>query len=146
MQEEYAKKKGFTLRPANVTSYGQMVTMLSQCRHSCREHIKTINETDIPQELKDLGYYEDVIKDAFGVKYDMCDLAGGITKNAMAVFFNMYPNSRGQMKIVPQLHKVGFEKMKIPRDVYAAILTNRKKLLSNGSKWKIEYCSEGDTF
>ena len=145
-EENVMKHYGFKLRPANVTSYGQIVTMLSQCRNTCRKHIKKINQTDIPQELKELGYYEDVVKDAFGVTYDMCDLAGGITKKAMEVFFNMYPNSRGQMKVVPQLHEIGFEKLKIPRDVYAAILTNRKKLLSNGKKWLIEYCSEGDSF
>ena len=42
-----------------------------------------------------------------------------------------------QSKIVPKLTENGFEKTKIPKDVYAAILTNRKKLLNSGDKWKV---------
>ena len=42
-----------------------------------------------------------------------------------------------QSKIVPKLTESGFEKTKIPKDVYAAILTNRKKLLNSGDKWKV---------
>ena len=43
-----------------------------------------------------------------------------------------------QSKIVPKLTEKGFEKRKIPKDVYAAILTNRKKLLNSGAKWKVK--------
>ena len=48
-----------------------------------------------------------------------------------------------QAKIVPKLTEKGFEKRKIPKDVYSAILTNRKKLLVSGEKWNLEYCSNG---
>ena len=43
-----------------------------------------------------------------------------------------------QSKIVPKLTERGFVKRKIPKDVYASILTNRKKLLNSGEKWKVK--------
>ena len=47
-----------------------------------------------------------------------------------------------QSKIVPQLTERGFVKRKIPKDVYAAILTNRKKLLNSGEQWKVNMNTE----
>ena len=60
---------------------------------------------------------------------------------------------------IPQFHPVGFEKMKIPKDLYARsdcasqvksfhnfplrILNNRKKQLNAGNKWEIERCDFG---
>ena len=55
----------------------------------------------------------------------------------------MNPATVGQNKIVPQLTEMGFEKVKIPKEIYATILTNRKKLLKTGHKWALEYCSSG---
>ena len=55
-------------------------------------------------------------------------------------------SSHGQKKLAPRLTQKGFEKRKIPKDIYAAILSNRKKLLSSGKKWNIEYCTLGESF
>ena len=71
------------------------------------------------------------------------DLAKGKPAKAMEHHFSINLIATEQAKIVPKLTKKGFEKRKIPKDVYSAILTNRKKLLVSGEKWKLEYCSNG---
>lgn len=55
----------------------------------------------------------------------------------------VFTTNAGQPPLVPQFTRVGFQKLSIPRDILAHILTNRKKLLSNKKKWKVEYCVPG---
>ena len=57
--------------------------------------------------------------------------------------FSQIPSFLGQMKVVPRITQVGFEKVNIPKEIFGLILSNRKKLLKNGQKWRIEYCSSG---
>ena len=64
-------------------------------------------------------------------------LAKGKTAKSMEHLFSINLIANEQSKIVPKLTENGFEKTKIPKDVYAAILTNRKKLLNSGDKWKV---------
>ena len=70
-------------------------------------------------------------------------LAKGKPAKAMEHHFSINLIATEQAKIVPKLTEKGFEKRKIPKDVYSAILTNRKKLLVSGEKWNLEYCSNG---
>ena len=45
--------------------------------------------------------------------------------------------------IVSRFHPVGFQKVKIPADIFARILNNRKKLINEGRKFQIEPCDYG---
>ena len=83
------------------------------------------------------------VTDQFGFATDICDLSNGLTSSARKLRLHMNPATVGQNKIVPQLTEMGFEKVKIPKEIYATILTNRKKLLKTGHKWALEYCSSG---
>ena len=71
---------------------------------------------------------------------------GGVTTYALQTYLQIMASSHGQKKLAPRLTQKGFEKRKIPKDIYAAILSNRKKLLSSGKKWNIEYCTLGESF
>ena len=131
------------MKSPNSTQLSQMLMMMSQCRATCKQHLSTLSDSQVPEEVNIAGGYGDTVIDPFGVEYDPCDLATGKTHAGLEKFLSMSVISRGQARIVPELTTVGFEKRKIPKDIYAAILTNRKKMLKNGQKWKIEYCSEG---
>ena len=61
----------------------------------------------------------------------------GNTEKAVDHIFSVNLIGPEQKRIVPKLTERGFEKRKIPKDVYAAILTNRKKLLTSGEKWEV---------
>ena len=129
--------------PVNETSREQLVEMMAKCRHTCKQKMEENDSIEIPDEYKHLGGYNDTIVDSFGVDYNFCDLKSGKTGKANQMFLSVSTLGKKQNKIVPQLTEVGFEKMKIPNKIYAAILTNRKKKLKSGQKWEIEYCSEG---
>ena len=47
------------------------------------------------------------------------------------------------LKQIPRFHPVGFQKVKIPSDIYARILNNRKKLINEKRKFQIERCDFG---
>merc|ERR1719278_143671 len=47
-----------------------------------------------------------------------------------------------QAPFMPHFHPVGFEKVSIPREMYARILTGRKKALME-KRWKVESCDPG---
>ena len=131
------------MTPANETSREQLVKMMAKCRHTCKEMMRTNETLEMPEDYRFLGGYEDTIKDTFGVDYDFCDLKHGKTGKGNQMFLSVTALARKQNQIVPQLTKVGFKKMKIPNNIYAAILTNRKRKLASGKKWEIEYCAEG---
>ena len=48
--------------------------MMANCRKTCKEWIQNLNDSQIPEEIKNLGGYEDVISDRFGNRFDTCDL------------------------------------------------------------------------
>ena len=48
--------------------------MLGSCRQTCKEWVKQLKETQIPEELKRLGGYEDIIVNRFGLEFDTCNL------------------------------------------------------------------------
>ena len=117
---------------------------LSTCfRHTCKNLYKDIPYEDLPAIVKYFGGYEDEINDNFGIPLPICSINEGFiphaAKRVLAILFGSK-----QRTWVPSLHKVGFEIMKIPEDIFAMILDSREKLLTNGNKWKIEaLCDNG---
>ena len=63
--------------------------MLGSCRQTCKEWIKQLKETQIPEELKRLGGYEDIIVNRFGLEFDTCNLGK----------FNIFCSKYGQARI-----------------------------------------------
>lgn len=73
-RERFMKVYNFTVRHHNLTNLHQLQWMLSHCRESCREHLKDVKDSELPEQLVRLGRYEDKLVDAFGVDLDICDL------------------------------------------------------------------------
>ena len=73
-RELFLNKYNFTVRHHNRTNHHQLMFMLSHCRETCRNYLKDIPDTELPEELVKLGRYEDKIMDVFGVDLDICDL------------------------------------------------------------------------
>ena len=121
----------------------QIRDMQKVCRDTCKRWASKVATEYINTDLQNSGVYNDVIKDPFGLDVNICDISEGFTADAVERSISMLANNLEQPRLVPKFHPVGFEKMKIPRAMYAQILTNRKKLLSTGSKWSIEYCVVG---
>ena len=50
-----------------------------------------------------------------------------------------------QPRLVPKFHERGFEKVKIPTQIFAQILTHRKRMIKKAkrSMWSVEYCVPG---
>ena len=140
--QDLALKEGFHTRRSDQVSVHQISKMMSNCRESCKKWIKE-NPDKVPPEMDQFFGWEDVLKDEFGVELHPCVLGNGNTIKANEGRLSMTATSLNQGKIVPRFTKVGFEKQKIPKQLYATILSNRKKLLKGGAKWKIEYCAEG---
>jgi len=141
--EEYPKQLGFHLRDPNDICIYQIREMQQKCRATCKSWVEGTDADEMPIELRESGVFEDVVKDNFGKKINICDMKEGWTTIAVDRILGMLNNNARQHMIVPQFHKVGFEKMRLPKDLYAQILTNRKKLLMSKKAWSIEYCVPG---
>ena len=142
--DEYPKRLGYHLRDPYDVCVMQIREMQKKCRATCRKWAEGRSKDEIPADLEDSGVYQDVIEDKFGDQdINICELSEGYTETAADRIIGMLGSNAGQPRLVPQFHPVGFQKVKIPKDIYAQILTNRKKLLSNKKKWKIEYCVPG---
>ena len=73
-EEAFKEAYGFNLIPVNATNMEQVLRMMANCRKTCKEWIQNLNDSQIPEEIKNLGGYEDVISDRFGNRFDTCDL------------------------------------------------------------------------
>jgi len=98
---------------------------------------------DLPEEVRAVGGYDDVIKDNFGEEIEICNIKKGWTIMAAARAVGILGINYAQRRWVPHFHPVGFEKVKIPKEIYARILNNRKKLLLKKKKFEIEGCDMG---
>ena len=75
--------------------------------------------SSLPRLVQEMGGYEDVAIDQFGRELPICDLAEGFIPEATQRAIGILRSSAMQTGMVPALHKVGFEKVKIPKDIYA---------------------------
>ena len=145
MSESVMKAFQFHMKSPNMTSFKQISQMTGNCRQTCKQWIKDNEDRiKVPTELELIGRYEDVVTDVFGEKFNTCDMAWGNTYYSNDIYLSMAPVGFEQGgKITPRFTEEGFKKMKIPKKLYATILSNRKKLLKSGEKWQIEYCVPG---
>ena len=142
-KKQHQEKYGFNTFNANDTNSLQILAMQSSCRVSCRKWLEDHPEIELPSILKDHDDFQDVTTDSFGISSTVCSLGEGQTVTARKAKFSQVPLFLKQRKAAPRITEAGFEKVNIPKEIYGLILTNRKKLLRNGVKWKIEYCSHG---
>ena len=107
-------------------------------RTTCKKVFKGIPFEDLPDVVKSFGGYEDQIVDNFGLPFPICSIKEGYSPEAAYRALGVLSVGYRQSSWVPALHKVGFEKRKIPKDIYFQILNSRQKLLNAGNKWEIE--------
>merc|ERR1711892_304366 len=142
-RDKFAEENGFHLHKIEDVSFGQINAMVVNCRQSCQNLYKDTTFEDLPSEVQSYGGFEDIIKDNFGEEIEICDLKKGWSNMAMARALSIMGISASQPKWVPRFHPVGFQKVKIPKDIYARILNNRKKILLEKKKFKLEACDAG---
>ena len=142
-EEHYEEKSGFKMILPNETSIEQLVKMLTKCRLRCKHFMKENLDIEIPIELKQLGGYQDEVEDQFCEIYKECNVSSGKTESGVEMFYYRFSLGFKQSRVVPKLTNEGFQKRKIPKKVYAKILTNRKRLLNSGKTWELEYCCVG---
>ena len=93
--------------------------------------------------VKALGGFNDTMTEMFGSEINLCNQAEGWFTAARTRILNTHAGNLYQPKIVPRFHPVGFQKVKIPSDIYARILNNRKKLINEKKKFQLEPCDLG---
>ena len=93
--------------------------------------------------VKKLGGFNDTMTEMFGSEMNLCNQAEGWYAGARDRVLNIHATNIYQPEIVPRFHPVGFQKVKIPSDIYARILNNRKKLINDKRKFQIERCDFG---
>ena len=97
----------------------QVDEMMMVCRKTCAELYKGVEFASLPPLVREMGGYEDVAIDQFGREVPICDLGEGFIPQATRRAVGILRSSFMQTGMVPALHKVGFEKVKIPKDIYA---------------------------
>ena len=77
------------------------------------------------------------------MKKTLANQAEGWYTGARSRILNIHATNLYQPQIVPRFHPLGFQKVKIPSEIYARILNNRKKLINEKRKFQIERCDFG---
>jgi len=124
---------------AGADSYGYAKWMLAHCRKSCRE--KYQNESTLPSIISDYGGLDDSVEDVFGFDTPFCSHNGGFTVDGRMTLLDLHAMNSLQPEWVPKFTKVGFEKTKIPADIYKRIMLEYKQLKDDGQMIE-EPCSK----
>merc|ERR1719483_844092 len=114
----------------NPDPYNNAAMTLATCRKSCRE--KYQNETILPSIITEYGGLGDNVQDVFGFNTPFCSHNGGFTMDGRRTLLYLQALNQQQPEWVPKFSKVGFEKTKIPEDIYKRILSEYKVLKDNG--------------
>jgi len=99
--------------------------MLAQCRESCRRHYK---EKSLPKIIQTYGGLEDHVVDTFGFKMPLCPENGGFTMDGRQTILNLIALNEEQPEWVPKFTEVGFEKVKIPPNVFDMLQKEYERL------------------
>ena len=137
------ERLGFSFNHYEEPQPTQVDEMMKFCRKTCKEKFKDVPFDELPELVRGFGGYEDIATDNFGRPLPLCSIKDGFVPAAVERALGILGIGHFQKKIVPPLHPVGFEKRKIPKDIYARILNQRKRLLNNGVKWSVESCDLG---
>jgi len=89
-----------------------------------------------------MGGFSDKVTELFEQELHVCDQSKGWTNEARNRALGILLSNHLQKKIVPALTPLGFEKTKIPKKIYAQLLTARKRMLLE-KKFEIESCDIG---
>jgi len=134
---------GFRARKLEDVHPGQIEEMAIKCRPACQKSMQDIRLEEQSEMVQVAGGYKDIIIDNVGVARNICSFEEGWEPKSADRALGVLLISHLQSPHLPKFHPVGFEKMKIPKDMYARILNNRKKLFNSGKKWNIEKCDYG---
>jgi len=98
--------------------------MLSKCRKSCKEQYS--DPSSIPSVIADYGGVEDSIKDPFGNEMPLCSHNGGFTAAGRNLLLELTAMNKFQKKWVPKFSEKGYDKDKIPLDIYKRLVDEYK--------------------
>ena len=118
-ETEYWIKNGFRFVPIDQPQPSQVAEMMKNCRKTCGEALKHVPFDDLPEVVRAFGGYDDVAVDNFGRPLQICSLKEGFIPRAAERALGIFGSGYYQSRVVPGLHPVGFEKVKIPKDIYA---------------------------
>lgn len=99
--------------------------MLAECRESCR---KRWSGQPVPWMIEKHGGLDDFVVDPFGFKYQLCGPDGGFTTAGRDSLLFQIALNHEQPEWVPALTKVGFEKIKIPTDLWRRLLKDYERV------------------
>jgi len=102
--------------------------MLAQCRASCRNQY---TDSALPGIIQTYGGLEDHVVDVFGFKMSICPENGGFTTDGRQTIQHLMALNEEQPDWVPKFTKVGFEKTKIPSDLYTELLREYQRVKQN---------------
>ena len=86
-------------------------TTLAECRESCRNYYKDMNEKDLPEMIKSYGGLNDYVTDLFGFKYQLCDPTMGFTSGGRKDVLFHRASYNVTNRWVPAFTEIGFEKV-----------------------------------
>ena len=84
---------------------------------------------DLPEWVQNFGGFGDEAIDNFGLPLPICSIKDGFIPAAASRALDILGLGHIQKNIVPPLHKVGFEKVKIPKDIYARCVYRLRNLI-----------------
>jgi len=100
--------------------------MLAECRRTCRERYLG---QPLPRIIETYGGLEDHLVDVFGFKTPICAENGGgqLESREIMLMLSSKTKEEEQKAWVPKFTEIGFEKTKIPPDVYKMLLWEYEK-------------------
>ena len=113
------EKIGFRFVDVTEPQPAQVDEMMQVCRRTCANLYNGTEWAALPPLVREMGGYEDVAIDQFGRELPLCHLGEGFIPAATRRAVGILRASAMQSTMVPALHQVGFEKVKIPKNIYA---------------------------
>ena len=86
------------------------------CRDTCKKLYK--NEKNLPEIFDIGGGLEDVLKDPFGFKLNICSEKEGFYEKHRKLFISNMLNVEESLSYVPKITKLGFRKTRIPENLF----------------------------
>jgi len=99
--------------------------MLAQCRRTCRNQF---HDRAMPKIIQTYGGLEDHIVDVFGFKMPICPENGGFATDGRQTILHLNALNEDQPAWVPKFTKIGFEKIKIPADIYRMLIKEYERV------------------
>jgi hypothetical protein len=96
--------------------------MLNECRATCAKYYHGLAARDLPEPVEEHGGLGEELIDTFGFRLPICSLAGGFETRQRDTFLRFHSEIPAQKPYIPQLTEEGFQRTRIPTELFQAIL------------------------